>query len=191
MSTQRILKCLAVVVVGLALPLSVSAQPPQSPVTEFQNILRKDVGAWNAEVKLWMNGPDGEPMVSKAVEKNRSIGEIWIITEFKGDVGGQKFEGHGQYGYNSRTKKYTGTWIDSMNNEIAIMEGTWNADKKELTMFRPFTEPDGSKVQTKSITSYTDAYNKTWAMYKNNPDGTWLKFMEITYKRRVKKKKQE
>ena len=51
------------------------------------------------------------------------IGDFWVIAVVKGATPGHEYHGQGTFGYDSRKKKYVGTWIDSMADYIWHYEG--------------------------------------------------------------------
>jgi hypothetical protein len=113
---------------------------------------------------------------------------MWLVSEFKGDLGGIPFSGHGQVGYDPYKKKYVGTWIDSMNPTIFVMEGEYDAASKTMTMTGTSRDPQsGQEVKTKNVTHYKDDGTRVFEMHMptSNGSGEWWKMMEIRYKRRT------
>ena len=86
-------------------------------------MLKKDVGVWNAKGKMWMPGVP-EPIEFEGVETNEMLGELFVITDFRGDFGGMAFRGHGRVGFNPTTKKYESTWFDVTNPYGMTAEST-------------------------------------------------------------------
>jgi hypothetical protein len=62
--------------------------------------------------------PTKPPMKVKGNEVVRSIGGFWIVAESKGDMMGKPFLGVMTLGFDPQTKKYTGTWSDSMASHL-------------------------------------------------------------------------
>lgn len=165
---------------------SVSAIP--DPVTEHHEVLKKDAGVWDAEVTIWPQGPQAEPLTSPGVETNRIVGGgLWLISDFKGSVAGQTFEGHGQFGYDPIEKKYVGTWVDSMSPFLNTMEGTYDASTQTLTMISEGRDPQtGKTVKSKSEARYVDEDHRIFTMSMANPanPSQFVKVMQIDYTRR-------
>lgn len=151
---------------------------------EGHKILKKDLGTWDAEVKMWM-GP-GEPMTSKAVEVNRMLGEFWIVSEFKGDFGGMPFEGRGMTGYDEASNTYNGVWIDSMTPHTTHTSGKWDADKNAFVFETNGIGPDGRPQTGKIVVVYHDDGSRTMSMYQPDPSNPkeLAKVMEIKYTKR-------
>ncbi len=189
---SRMLSLLVLSVAGVSVSwgsASWGQGPPVPKPSKEHRILRKDAGVWDAVLKVWAGGPDAEPMTSKGVEKNRMLGGMWIISNFAADFGGQDFKGHGQFGYDTSKKKYVGTWIDSMSPTMMTMEGEWDDSNHSMTYVGKSLDPMGNQVGVKNVTTYDGPNKRLFVMYMQTPDGKWVKSMEITYTRRVKKAK--
>ncbi|RMF39036.1 MAG: DUF1579 domain-containing protein, partial [Planctomycetota bacterium] len=98
------------------------AQPPE-PGPEYR-ILKKDVGRWIAKMKMW-EGP-GDPIEAEGTEINRMVGPYFVVSDFKVELNGQPFAGHGVFGYDAEKKKYVGSWIDSMSPIAMHMVGEYD-----------------------------------------------------------------
>ena len=174
---------LTAIVAGLSL---VHAQGPMPQPSKEHQELAKDVGTWDADSKFWM-APDTPPITSKAVEVNKMLGSMWLISEYKGEIMGQDFVGHGQFGYDPFKKKYTGTWIDNINPGLSVMEGTMDEATKTLTLMSTGVNPmTGKEEISKMVSTYIDDDHKKFEAFGEVPDkkGEWWKMMEIDYTRR-------
>ena len=166
--------------------VNASAQVPEMPEpTEHHKVLMEDVGTWDAEMKIWMGGPDTEPMVEKGSETNRMLGGFWLISNFKGSFGGMEFQGLGTFGYDPKTEKYVGSWMDSNSPNISHMEGTYDKSSKTMTMKMASTGMDGQPQEGKSVTVRTGKDTRLFTMYQKAGDD-YVKQMEIKYTRRKK-----
>ncbi len=177
----------ALIVVTVLGSANLVAQEMPQPA-EGHKILKKDVGTWDAEVKMWM-GP-GEPMVSKAVEVNRMLGEFWIVSEFKGDFGGMPFEGRGMTGYDEQTDTYIGVWIDSLTPTTMHTSGKWDAEKNTFVFESKGIGLDGKPETGKLVVVYHDDGSRTMTMYGPNPANPdeLFKTLEIKYTKRAENK---
>jgi uncharacterized protein DUF1579 len=161
-----------------------SAQAPAPPKAGPEHeVLKGDVGTWDATVESFMPGAPA-PMTSKGTETNTLMGGLWLVTEFKADMMGTPFQGHGVTGYDPNKKKYVGTWVDTMSSGLGISEATWDAAAK--TMTGTFEGPDmsGQVQKMKSVVTYKDPDTRVFTMSGPGPDGKDVKYMTITYKRR-------
>ncbi len=143
------------------------------------NRLKADVGTWDAEVKMFTPG-NPEPEVSKGTETNIMLGDMWLISHFKGSAMGSEFQGCGQTGFDPDKKKYVGTWVDSMSPHAMTMEGTWDEATRTLTNLGTGKDPAGNEMKTKMTSVYNKDGSRTFTMY-GLMDGQEMKFMEIHY----------
>lgn len=175
-------------IAGLALMVpaaSVLAQMPPAPKPGPEHeVLKRDVGVWDATVE--MQGPPGTPpAVSKGTETvSMACGGLWQVTEFKGEMMGQAFEGRGTTGYDPNKKKYVGTWVDSMSTGMSLVEGTHDPAKNVMTGTMEGPDPTGAITKMKEVLEWKDADNRLFTMSMPLPDGKDVPVMKITYKRR-------
>jgi len=162
--------------------------PPDVKPTSHHKLLAKGVGTWDASVKTWSAGPSSEPMVSKGVETNTMLGGLWLVSEFKGEFGGQTFEGRGQTGYDTNKGKYVGTWVDTMTTEIMVSEGDFDEKTQTMTMTSKGKDPAGKSYESKQVGQHKGDDTRVFTMFMKSADtkDEYVKVMEITYTRRSK-----
>lgn len=158
---------------------------PEMPVPKpgpEHEVLKNDVGAWDATVE--MMGPGAPPTVSKGAETNTMVGGLWLVTDFKSEMMGQPFQGHGVSGYDAAKKKYVGTWVDSMSSGLNLGESTYDPKTKTMTGVMEGPDMSGKMEKMKTVTEWKDADTRIFTMYTTGPDGKEATAMRITYKRR-------
>jgi hypothetical protein len=180
---------LAWLAVGVVLSLGSAARaqemPPMPKPGPEHAVLKMDEGTWDAVVEI--SGPPGTPaMTSKGVEVSTvGCGGLCLITDFKGDImPGVPFQGHGATTYDTVTKKYVGSWTDSMSTGIAMSEALYDVAAKKMTGTMESRDTTGAMVKSKSISEYKDADHRVMTMFVSLPDGTEMQTMRITYTRR-------
>ena len=180
MRTRNLLRVnLGLLLVLLAKPI-VAQPPPAKPGPEHE-LLKKYVGTWDAVISM-----AGQDSKGTAVYK-LGLGGLWLLTDFKADLGGMKFEGHGTSGYDPTKKKYVSTWIDSMSLGITLMQGTYDPKTKTMTFTYEESDPSsGKKMKSRDVSKITDDDNQSFEMYKSAEGKPEFKAMEIHYTR-VKK----
>ncbi|WP_435008582.1 DUF1579 domain-containing protein [Tundrisphaera lichenicola] len=189
MNLQKPLAFLCLTASILGCPPMTTAQeppPPPKPMAEHK-ILAEDEGTWDATIKSFVAGPDAEPMVSKGTEVNTVMpGGLWVLSKFEGSFGDAKFEGRGQFGYDSAKKKYVGTWIDSMSPSLSILEGTYDAKTRTMTFEGDGYDPSTkTKYTQKMVTTTKEDGKRVFTLYmKFDGGGDEVKFMEVEYTRR-------
>jgi hypothetical protein len=182
-SPRRTLTLPAALSLTLALcvtSLASAQMPPMPQPGPEHEMLKKDVGTWDATVEMFME-PGGAPAVSKGTETVAMMGGFWQITEFKSEMMGQPFEGRGTMGFDPAKKKFVGTWVDTMAPGYYTVEGTYDPATKTLTATMEGPDPSGGRTTTKETTEWKDSDTRVFTMYA--PDGKTVG-MRISYKRR-------
>lgn len=154
-----------------------------SKPTEQHKLLEREVGEFDVEIKMWMNGPEVEPAISKGKDKVTKLGELWILSDFEGEFGGVPFMGRGITGYDPMKGKFVGTWVDSLSSSMMLMEGDYDEGTRTLTMVSEGVDPSSKqKVKTKVSTKYLEDGKKLFTMSMAMPaDAEYVKMFEMTY----------
>jgi hypothetical protein len=153
------------------------AQPgPAQPGPEHA-IVKSGEGTWDCVVKI------GDQQTKATSTSKSALGGLWLITEFKGSIEGQSFEGHGIDGYDLDKKKYTSVWVDSMTSSVMQFEGTYDEKTKTITSYSEGKGPDGKPAKYKGVTTHTDKDHQVFKMYLVQGDQENL-MMTIEYTRK-------
>jgi uncharacterized protein DUF1579 len=150
---------------------------------EAHQKLEPMVGTFDAKVKMWMD-PSKPPEESSGTSENTwALGNRFVQIKYEGTMMGQPFSGMGFQGYDNVTKKYVGTWMDTMSTGIMTSTGTMtgNVMKTTDTMSDPMS---GKAMKTTSKFTVTDNDHHAMEMWGPGPDGKTYKMMEITYTRK-------
>jgi hypothetical protein len=180
---------LALVAAALAGAASLAAQsggqmPPIPKPGPEHALLKMDVGTWDAVVEITM-APGAPAEKSKGVEINTlGCGGLCLITDFKGDMMGGTFEGHGVTTYDPAKKKYVGSWTDSMSTGLALAESTYDPAKKTWSGWMEGPDMTGKVVRSRSTVEIRGENTRVFTMYSPGPDGKDMQGMRITYTRR-------
>jgi hypothetical protein len=150
------------------------------PGPEFA-VLKQLEGTWDATVQL------GDMESKATVTYKMECGGLWLVSNFKGSFGGQPFEGRGLDSYDATKKKYVSVWVDSMSTVPMLMEGTFDAEKKTMTMTGEMRGPDGKMTPHKSVSEWKDNDTIAWAMSSIDKEGKETPMLKITYKRKADK----
>ncbi|MBL8901190.1 MAG: DUF1579 domain-containing protein [Planctomycetes bacterium] len=151
--------------------------------TAEHKMLLKAVGEWEGKIVAEMPGAPAQDF--PATETITAVGEFWVQSKFACNFMGMPFAGAGTTGYDVAKKKYVGTWIDSMTTELAVMEGTYDAEKKALVMSWEAPEMGtGERVPHRMETVHgADSYVSKMFVGKDGGQKT----MEIHMKRKSQK----
>ena len=161
----------------------VPAQDAAPEPTAEHEMLALEAGQWTGEMKMFINGPDADPIVMPCAESNVMMDTgLWLISQFEAGP----FKGHGQFGYDPARKKFVGSWIDNQTPSLGIMEGTHDAATGETTYLSKMMNPATGKMEpSKSVSKMIDKDTRHFVMYMKAATGDgWTKSMEINYKRK-------
>jgi Protein of unknown function (DUF1579) len=174
-------------VIGLTVPVAAGAQagPPPMPKPGPEHaIFKMDAGTWDATVEVTM-APGAKPESSKGVEVNTiGCGGLCLISDFKGEMAGMAFLGHGTTTWDVVKKKYSFSWTDSMSQGLSIGEATWDAKAKRLTGSMEGPDMTGKVVKSRSVVDYPSETSRVMTAYAAGPDGKEMQVLKITYTRR-------
>ena len=171
MKTLRWFCALAVVALfGVA----AAAQEGPKPGPEHE-ILKKMEGNWDLVMKF------GGMETKGTVTYKMDLGGLWLTGNLESELFGTKFQGKSLDSYDAGKKKYVGVWIDSMSTHPMLMEGTFDKEKKTLTMIGEGPGMDGKLTKYKSVSTMPDDNTIDFSMYVG--DGKDPAFT-ITYKRK-------
>ena len=143
------------------------------------------VGTFDTKVKTWMD-PSKPPEESTGSSENTWVlGNRYVQMKYQGTMMGQPFTGMGYQGYDNVTKKYVGTWMDSMGTGIMMTTGHADKSGKTITMTGSAADPVSGKMMnlTEKIT-VKDNDHHSFEMWAPGPDGKPVKMMEIEYTRK-------
>jgi hypothetical protein len=167
-----------------ALPVVAAAQDLMTP-TKQHAALAEDVGTWDGEVSMWASA-DAEPAKSKGVETNEMFGKMWLMSQYEGEMEGQKFAGRSAMGYDPIKKKYYGGWVDTMSPFMMRLEGDYDEATHTLTMNGEATSVMTGKPEKYKLTTKWDGkHQKTFEFFGPiTEESKGWKMMEIKYTRR-------
>jgi hypothetical protein len=179
----RILSRLLMLIGASLVPTLAAAQAPPMPTPGPEHaVMKEDLGTWDASIEVL--APGAAP--SKGVEVNvMGCNGLCLVTDFKGQVMGGTFEGHGITTWDPSRKIYVGSWTDSMTAGLATVESTWDAAKKTLNTSMLTPDGSGGTVKLRSTVEYS-ADKRVMSLYTPGPDGKEAPSMRITYTRQKK-----
>jgi hypothetical protein len=160
-------------------------QPPPVPKPgPEQAVFKMDEGTWDAVVEIAAQ-PGMAAQKSKGVEVSTiGCGGLCLITDFKGNMMGTPFHGHGVSVWDAAKKKYVGSWTDSMSPGLAIAESTYDPAKKMMTGTMEGPDMSGRVTKSQSTVEYSTPTTRVMRMYAPGPDGKDIEVMKISYTKR-------
>jgi hypothetical protein len=142
------------------------------------------VGTFDTKVKMWMDPSKPADESTGKTESKWVLGNRYVQQSYEGTFMGQPFSGMGFMGYDNITKKYTGTWIDSMSTAMMNFTGKLDATGKVMTLTAMVNDPVTGKLCkiTEKVT-VADNDHYMMEMWGPDPSGKNYKMMEIAYAR--------
>lgn len=137
-------------------------------------------GTWEGESTMWM-APGAPPQVTKGSATNKmAMGGRYQVSNHKGMMMGQPFEGMSILAYDNNTKTYKNTWIDNMGTGLMVMEGTWDDAAKTMSLKGKCQDPMTKReMELREVYKVIDEKNHVMEMYGPGPDGKEFKMMEL------------
>ena len=172
------------VALGLAVCFvsELNAQEMPTPSEEHEIVMR-DVGEWTVKGKMMM--PQGMQDFT-AEEKVVAVGKFWTVSHYSSDIFGG-LQGSSTMGFDPKSKKFVGTWVDSFQPAPTKMEGSYDKETKTMTYATMGTGMDGKPMPGKIVVQYKDENSHTFTMMHKDPTGQsdeMVKTMEMTYTRK-------
>ena len=147
-------------------------------------LLEKYVGTWDVEMEISMV-PDAPPEKNKGKMTEKLVcGGMWLASDYESTLMGAPFMGHTVMGYDTFSKKYVSTWVDSMSPYLTIGEGTFDEKTKTHTMTLKGRDPTGQPSTSRTVEVWKDADTRDWTMYSPGPDGKEYAGIHIVYRRK-------
>jgi hypothetical protein len=141
--------------------------------------MKREVGDWNVVIKMF-GDPSGAPAVSKGTETRFMLGDMWLISHFKGEIMGTRFEGLRQTAFDSEKNKFVASWVDSTSRFTTHAEGSWDEKTQSMTSIGTGKNPLGKEMKTKMVSAYDEDGSHTSTMYAMM-HGQEMKMMEVHY----------
>jgi hypothetical protein len=169
---------------GFGVCASAQEPPPMPTPGPEHRQLKLDEGTWDAIIEI-TPGPDVPPMTSKGIEVNTlGCGGLCLITDFKGDMVGMPFHGHGTITWDAVKKKYVGSWTDSMSWGLQLSEGNWDPVTKKFNGTMEGRDAMGNITKTRSVAEHLGEGKRVMSGYTRGPDGKEFQVLKITYTKR-------
>jgi len=171
-------------VVLLSNVASQAQEIPEMPKPQKEHAwLKQLAGEWDSVTEV--KPPDQPVMTVKGEERSRMIGEFWIVAENIGKMEEMPFTGIMTLGYDSKSKKYIGTWVDSMTDYLWTYTGAVEGKKLTLEAKGPCPmKPPGTMVNFKETLELKGKDHKVFTSSMQEDDGSWTQMMTINYTRK-------
>jgi hypothetical protein len=154
------------------------------PVKEH-DLLKQFAGEW--ETTAESVGAPGMPGMKCTGKINaKMLGGFWVVSEVETDMMGTKINAIQTIGYDEKSKKYVGTWVDSMLNHLWKLEGTLDPTGRILTLEAdgPNLLEDGKTAKFRDVFEFKSKDEIATTSQMQGEDGEWITFMTGTAKRK-------
>jgi len=156
------LAALVLTALGTAFAALRPTQAPAQPTPEHAELVQ-GVGEWEGTLTMFVPGLPSEPIPCR--ESVSAVGGFWTTSKFTCDLMGAPFVGAGTLGYDSERKLFVGTWIDSLNTRLTVMEGKVDPARKTLVMHYEAQSPATGELtphRVETVHASADAYTSTF-----------------------------
>ncbi len=118
------------------------------------------------------------------MEYKWTLGNRFLVEEFKYDMGGQPMEWLGIYGYDNFRKQYTAVWVDNMGTNTEFAEAEYDPKGKVLTYLGEQDDPPtGGKRKFKWLITVEGRDKLRFDSYDQDPPGKYFKNTEVVASR--------
>jgi hypothetical protein len=114
-------------------------------------------GNWTYESEV-LTGPDRPPMKSSGTETVRA-------------------------GYDPDMKQFVATWFGSMMTKLWVYECSKEGNTLNMDAEAPSMSGDGTTAIYRNSMEIVDGDNRIFRSQMCNPDGSWMQFMTMQYRR--------
>jgi hypothetical protein len=179
------------ILVGLAIAAFadtalIAQEPPNMPAPQKEHAwLQQFVGEWDGTSEA-VAEPGEPPMKCKGTMSSRMLGGFWVVSEMDNEMMGMKMKAIQTIGYDPKSKKYVGTFIDSVQGYLWHYQGSVDSTGKVLTL-----EADGPDFKSPGkMSKYRDVYefkskdDILMSALVQSEDGKWDTMMRGDFKRK-------
>lgn len=145
--------------------------------------LQQWAGEWVYESEVLM-GPDKPPLHSSGTETVRTVGDFWILAEGRGTMpDGKPATMIITAGYDPDSNKFVATWLGSMMAKLWVYDCSREGNTLHMDAEGPSMSGDGTIAMYRDSMEILDANNRIFTSQMRNPDGSWMQFLTMKYRR--------
>ncbi|MGZ3426740.1 MAG: DUF1579 domain-containing protein [Polyangia bacterium] len=145
-------------------------------------LLEPLVGKWNTQAKQWLGDPKPETTTGHAEIKS-ILGGRFVEEHYDSVIFGKPYQGQGVIGFDTRTKKFVSSWVDTWGTWITVEEGDADATGKVLTLTaQDYDSASGKTRPVKFIYTIDGNDHHVMRVYETI-EGKETLTMEVDYKK--------
>jgi Protein of unknown function (DUF1579) len=157
------------------------APKPPTPQKEHE-WLKQLAGEWVTKGEGVL-APGQPPIKCRGTESTKVLGDLWAVSELKGEVMGTAVTGLMTLGYDTKKKQFVGTWVCSMHDSICRYEG--RLDGSVLTLETEGPHPAAGKaVKMRDVIEVKGKDHKVITSLVQGEEGKWVTFMTMHARRK-------
>ena len=140
-----------------SLLVAASASPAHSTnkgnVIDPRDVIALEEGVWDAVIVSPPRKAGAKPTQTTGVQVNElRSGGMWMLNRMS--VGGGAYEGTGIWGYDRKSGRYSGAWVDDSNGRIRMDDGSWDPNTSTMTWSAEVERPDGRKLRMRATSTF-------------------------------------
>jgi hypothetical protein len=161
-----------------------TASPSDSPwVIEPRDVIALEAGTWDAVITTPARTAAGTPSTATGVQVNElRSGGLWMLNRMS--VNGGAYEGTGIWGFDSKTGRYSGSWVDKGTGRIRSDRGSWDPGSRTMTWTSEVERADGEKIQLRATSTFA-GNTRTYRSYAATDTGE-IPLSIVVFTRRFK-----
>lgn len=155
--------------------------PPAVPVEAEHEWLKQLAGDWAVDGEAEM-GPDAGKVAMRWVEKARSFGDYFVVSDVAADFNGMRWDARMTVGWDPAQKVFVGTWMDTTSHHLWQYRGSLDATRTKLTLEAkgPSMMDPTQTANYRDVTEILGPDRKRLTSWIQTPDGQWVSFMTAT-----------
>jgi hypothetical protein len=154
--------------------MDVKAQKEHAWLKQFQ-------GEWVLE----HDGSSPEVADEQWSERGRAFGDLWVVVEGQGQMGGGNVQSLMSLGYDPAKQRFVGTYVGSKMANLWVYEGQLDEAGNALTLDSegPDFEDPGQTAKYQDIYAFTGPNERTLSSRYLTPSGEWKPIMKMRFRR--------
>jgi hypothetical protein len=157
------------------------AWPDYTEPGKEHDVLDRLAGEWEFEVTAWVT-PGSEPMTAQLAADYRWLfGGRFLVGEFEGFVGGERFRAKEVFGYDMFKKEYNALWIDNKTTAFQLSTGQFDSRRNALVMegVQPDVAGKGGDHKFKVVYRFVNDDELVMEVHREREDRTMYKRAEV------------
>lgn len=144
--------------IGLSAPLILATAAPEiqsvEPTVDPRAVIALEAGTWDAVISVHPRTAGGKLASATGVQINEvRSGGLWMLNRMS--VNGGAYEGTGIWGYDAKTGRYSGAWVDNGTGSMRMDDGSWDATTNTMTWTSRIEHADGRMSRMRATSTFS------------------------------------